>query len=67
MTVRSGPTTTRYAVTDVRSIRKSRLDLPALFTRDGAPMRHVVTCGGTFDPAQRRYDRNVVVTTSRVS
>jgi sortase (surface protein transpeptidase) len=65
--VRSGSTTTRYAVTDVRSIRKSQLDLGALFARDGAPVLHVVTCGGTFDPEARRYDRNVVVTATPVS
>lgn len=64
--VRSGSTTTRYAVTDVRSIRKSQLDLPALFARDGAPVLHVVTCGGTFDPVARRYDRNIVVTAAPV-
>jgi hypothetical protein len=64
--VRSGSTTTRYAVSDVRSIRKSQLDLPALFAREGAPVLHVVTCGGTFDRAARRYDRNIVVTASPV-
>ncbi len=67
VTVRSGRTTTRYAVTDVRSVGKTRLDLPALFTREGAPVLHVVTCGGLFDPDLRRYDRNVVVTASPVS
>jgi hypothetical protein len=65
--VRSGGMTTRYAVSDVRSIRKSQLDLAALFARDGAPVLHVVTCGGTFDPEARRYDRNVVVTATPVS
>jgi hypothetical protein len=67
VTVRSAATTTRYAVTDVRSIEKSRLDLAALFTRDGEPVLHVVTCGGTFDPERRRYDRNVVVTATPLS
>ena len=65
--VRAGRTSTRYAVSDVRSIRKSQLDLGALFARDGAPVLHVVTCGGTFDPEARRYDRNVVVTATPVS
>ncbi|HET8988133.1 MAG TPA: class F sortase [Humibacillus sp.] len=67
LVVRSGGTTTRYAVSDVRSIRKSQLDLGALFARDGAPVLHVVTCGGAFDPEARRYDRNVVVTAIPVS
>jgi sortase (surface protein transpeptidase) len=65
--VRAGRTSTRYAVSDVRSIRKSQLDLPTLFSRDGAPVLHVVTCGGTFDPEARRYDRNIVVTATPVS
>ena len=65
--VRSGGTTTRYAVADVRSVRKSQLDLGALFARDGAPVLHVVTCGGAFDPETRRYDRNVVVTATPVT
>ncbi|WP_141842102.1 class F sortase [Humibacillus xanthopallidus] len=67
LVVRSRGTSTRYAVSDVRSIRKSQLDLPALFARDGAPVLHVVTCGGTFDPDARRYDRNIVVTATPVS
>lgn len=67
MVVRSGSKKTRYAVTDVRSIRKSTLDLGALFARDGDPVLHVVTCGGTFDPEARRYDRNIVVTATPVS
>ncbi|GAA2165090.1 sortase (surface protein transpeptidase) [Humibacillus xanthopallidus] len=67
LVVRSGGTTTRYAVSDVRSIRKSQLDLPTLFARDGAPVLHIVTCGGTFDPEARRYDRNIVVTATPVS
>ena len=65
--VRSGGRTTRYAVSDVRSIRKSQLDLPSLFAREGAPVLHIVTCGGTFDPEARRYDRNIVVTATPVS
>lgn len=65
--VRSGSTTSRYAVSDVRSIRKTQLDLGTLFARDGKPVLHVVTCGGTFDPEARRYDRNVVVTATPVT
>jgi hypothetical protein len=65
--VRSAGTTTRYAVRDVRSISKSRLDLDRLFTRAGAPVLYVITCGGRFDPDRRRYDRNVVVTATPVS
>ncbi|MFM6847962.1 MAG: class F sortase [Terrabacter sp.] len=62
VTVRSAATTHRYRVTGVTSIRKTSLDLPALFARDGPPRLHVVTCGGQFDSERRRYDENVVVT-----
>ncbi len=65
--MRSKGTMTRYEVRDVRSISKERLDLQRLFTRDGTPMLHVVTCGGRFDPELRRYDRNVVVTATPVT
>jgi hypothetical protein len=67
LVVRSGGTTTRYAVSDVRSVRKAQLDLPALFARDAAPVLHVVTCAGAFDPETKSYDRNVVVTATPVS
>ena len=67
LVVRSGGTTTRYAVSDVRSIRKSQLDLPALFSRNGAPVLHLLTCAGAFDREARAYDRNVVVTATPVS
>ncbi len=36
-------------------------DLDALFTRDGPPRLHIVTCGGNFDRKARHYDENVVV------
>ncbi|WP_020145154.1 class F sortase [Terracoccus sp. 273MFTsu3.1] len=62
ITVRSGEVTRRYAVTSVASVRKTTLDLAALFARDGPALLHVVTCGGDFDRERRRYDENVVVT-----
>ncbi|HYQ33443.1 MAG TPA: class F sortase [Lapillicoccus sp.] len=65
--VRSAAVTRRYRVTEVRSIRKTTLDLAALFARDGPPVLHVVTCGGDFDPEKRRYDENVVVTAEPVA
>ena len=42
-------------------IKKTELDLPALFTREGPAKLHVVTCGGNFDEEKRHYDENVVV------
>lgn len=61
ITVRSGDVSRRYAVTSVTQVRKTTLDLAALFARDGPPLLHVVTCGGDFDREQRRYDANVLV------
>lgn len=61
VTVRSGTKTRRYVVASVTSIKKTALDLNALFTREGPPRLHVVTCGGNFDEEKRRYDANVVV------
>jgi sortase (surface protein transpeptidase) len=65
--VRSAEATRRYRVTTVTSIRKTSLDLAALFARDGPPLLHVVTCGGDFDREKRRYDENVVVTAEPVT
>jgi hypothetical protein len=62
VTVRSQASTHRFRVTGVASMRKTTLDLSALFARDGPPRLHVVTCGGEFDRERRRYDENVVVT-----
>jgi sortase (surface protein transpeptidase) len=61
ITVRSGEVRRRYAVTSVTRVRKTTLDLAALFARDGPAVLHVVTCGGDFDRERRRYDENVVV------
>jgi len=59
--VDSGTTSRRFVVTEVQAVRKTRLDLAALFRTDGPPSLHIVTCGGRFDPVQRHYDENVVV------
>ncbi|MEO6998621.1 MAG: class F sortase [Terracoccus sp.] len=61
ITVVSGTKTRRYSVTSVTSIKKTALDLTALFTRVGPPQLHVVTCGGNFDQETHHYDANVVV------
>ncbi len=61
ITVASGKKTYRYSVTSVTSIKKTALDLSSLFTREGPPQLHVVTCGGNFDQETRHYDANVVV------
>lgn len=61
LTVTSGRTVRLYSVKTVTSIKKTTLDLDALFTRSGPPLLHVVTCGGHFDQERRHYDENVVV------
>ena len=66
LTVTSGSTVHRYSVTSVTSIKKTALDLTALFTRLGPPQLHVVTCGGNFDQETRHYDANVVVVANPV-
>jgi LPXTG-site transpeptidase (sortase) family protein len=58
--VRAGSVTYRYRVVTVRRIDKARLDLDSLFSRDGPPRLHIVTCGGAFDPRARHYADNVV-------
>jgi hypothetical protein len=59
--VDSGSTSRRFLVTEVQAVRKTRVDLAALFRADGPPSLHIVTCGGRFDSVHRRYDENVVV------
>lgn len=66
ITVRSGATVRRYRVAEVDRLRKESLDLASLFSRDGPPRLHVVTCGGRFDAETRRYDENVVVVATPV-
>lgn len=55
----------RYTVTEVRSIPKSELPAGAVFDRTGDPRLVLVTCGGRWDPGQRSYTENVVVTAER--
>jgi LPXTG-site transpeptidase (sortase) family protein len=55
----------RYRIDDVSVYRKEAL--PAkVWARTGPERLALVTCGGTFDPARRRYDSNVVAWASRV-
>ncbi len=61
VTVTSGSTIRSYTVETVTAIKKTALDLDALFTRNGPPRLHIVTCGGNFDRKARHYDENVVV------
>lgn len=67
LVVRAGTRTVTYAVTSVSRIGKPVLDLPAIFSRSGAPRLHLVTCGGAYLPEQGGYQDNVVVAARRVA
>lgn len=40
---------------------KDELPLDVIFSRAGAPVLTLVTCGGGFSPSEETYDSNVVV------
>lgn len=40
---------------------KEELPLDVIFSRDGAPVLTLITCGGAFSASNRSYDSNVVV------
>ena len=40
---------------------KEELALDVIFSKEGAPVLTLITCGGGFDPGAARYDSNVVV------
>ena len=54
-------TTSRWRVTARTSALKEELDLDTVFSRTGEPRIALITCGGEFDEARRRYAENVVV------
>ncbi len=41
---------------------KSDIPLDRYFAHDGAPRLTLITCGGAFDPGNRRYQDNIVIT-----
>ena len=51
-----------YRVTGNTQYDKTELPAEELFRKDGSPVLQLVTCGGSFDPAERSYLANVVVT-----
>lgn len=53
-----------YAVQSLQVIEKADVDWDASFDRAGPPRLTLVTCGGEFDYANRRYLSNLVVTAS---
>ena len=64
--VRTGTRTVTYAVTSVTRIGKAVLNLPAIFSREGAPRLHLLTCGGEYLPDLGGYQDNVVIAARRL-
>ncbi|SCE76970.1 Sortase family protein [Micromonospora coriariae] len=52
----------RYRVVAREEYAKTRIPLDRYFARDGKPRLTLITCGGPFDAAARRYRDNIVVT-----
>lgn len=52
----------RYRVTGNTQYDKTELPAEELFRTSGAPALQLITCGGSFDPNQRTYLANIVVT-----
>jgi len=50
-----------FRVTAVRLYRKDRFPTAAVYGPAAGPQLRLITCGGTFDPALRSYESNVVV------
>ncbi len=65
--VMSGSVRHDYRVQSVEEVHKTSLDLAALFTRSGAPVLHLVTCGGRYDRVARHYEDNIIVIATPVS
>lgn len=55
----------RYVIERVDSYPKTVIDLDAVFTRDGAPRLHIVTCGGEWDASAGSYEDNIVAVAVR--
>lgn len=51
----------RFVVTSVRTYRKDRAPLDALFTPTGPHQLVLISCGGRYDRVVGHYDSNVVV------
>lgn len=64
--VRAGGHLVTYRTTSVTRISKALIDLPAVFSREGVPRLHLVTCGGPYLPDRGGYQDNVVVAARRL-
>lgn len=50
-----------FRVTAVRLYRKNRFPTATVYGPAAGPQLRLITCGGTFNPASRSYESNVVV------
>jgi len=50
-----------FRVTAVRLYSKDRFPTATVYGPAAGPQLRLITCGGTFDPALRSYESNVVV------
>jgi hypothetical protein len=55
-----------YEVTGNNVYDKADLPASELFRKDGDSVLQLITCGGTFNPEQRSYEANVVVTATPI-
>ena len=51
----------QFRVTERKLVAKVALRTDDIFSRQGPPRLHVITCGGSFDSSARSYRDNVVV------
>lgn len=58
--------TRRFVVTAREQVAKDAVQLDRYFTGDGPTRVTLITCGGAFDPGDRRYADNVIVTAELV-
>lgn len=57
----------RYRITGNTEYDKVELPANDLFRKDGSPVLQLITCGGTFNPDERSYNANVVVTAEPIA
>jgi len=59
-------TTARFTVDDVRRVPKTDVAWEEIFVRGGDPRLVLITCGGRWQPEQRHYSDNVIVSATPV-
>ncbi len=54
-------TSVAFTVAEVRIVPKTDISWEQVFVRDGEPRLVLITCGGSWRPAERHYSDNVIV------